>query len=308
MGELLCKLWSGWAGENLSIPDRAFIDAPGWANRDSDYDWYRCTNRVGYTMRRCQPLPEEDEAECLTPTGTSATPFSQAMEDSSTPSNGSAPDLVNHPHLDNTMRSLSSSVASRRKEYMQKRTEAESQQHQQDSSLSRAERIAFMKRTRSVSAAFAVHSHARCKQDSRVDKLTMSEQVPNRLLPQQASNAAKLSSGMSSFCRASMCLYLVLYFRTCSMCILAHVHGVRLGVDTPQQLSVLGAALEAQNGKNATGARVDGPLDVLACFSPLWDRIYQKLSPPKKGQAPRLTGMAANDISIDPLLTQRAES
>jgi hypothetical protein len=41
------------------------------------------------------------------------TPFSEAMDASSV--GGSAPDLANHPHLDSSMRSLSSSVAARRK-------------------------------------------------------------------------------------------------------------------------------------------------------------------------------------------------
>lgn len=52
---------------------------------------------------------EEDPA---TPSGTAGTPFSEATD---TFVGGSAPDLTNHPHLDNSMRSLSSSVAARRK-------------------------------------------------------------------------------------------------------------------------------------------------------------------------------------------------
>lgn len=102
-------------------------------------------------MRKFQPLPE-DETECLTPTALSASPFSEAMEDAVSASNGSAPDLLNHPHLDNSMRSLSTSVAARRKEYAVKRAQAEDKPGQTPSSLSRAQRMAFMKRTRSVSS------------------------------------------------------------------------------------------------------------------------------------------------------------
>ena len=102
-------------------------------------------------MRKFQPLPE-DETECLTPTALSASPFSEAMEDAVSASNGSAPDLLNHPHLDNSMRSLSTSVAARRKEYAVKRAQAEGKPGQTPSSLSRAQRMAFMKRTRSVSS------------------------------------------------------------------------------------------------------------------------------------------------------------
>lgn len=112
-------------------------------------------------MRKCRPLPEEDEAEDLSPSGILATPFSETMEGNSEPSNGSAPDLVNHPHLDNSMRSMSTSVASRRKEYMQKRREAESQQQQRTGNMSRAERIAVMKRTRSVSIYLSLQSRFR---------------------------------------------------------------------------------------------------------------------------------------------------
>ena len=101
-------------------------------------------------MRRFQPLPE-DETECLTPTALSASPFSEAVEDAVNASNSSAPDLLNHPHLDNSMRSMSTSVAARRKEYAVKRAQAESKGGQEASSLSRAQRMAFMKRTRSVS-------------------------------------------------------------------------------------------------------------------------------------------------------------
>ncbi|CAK0787238.1 hypothetical protein CVIRNUC_010454 [Coccomyxa viridis] len=71
------------------------------------------------------------------------------MEDAVSASNGSAPDLLNHPHLDNSMRSLSTSVAARRKEYAVKRAQAEDKPGQTPSSLSRAQRMAFMKRTRS---------------------------------------------------------------------------------------------------------------------------------------------------------------
>lgn len=104
-----------------------------------------------FMMRKCTPLPELDESECLTPTGIAVTPFSEVMDDSDNPCNSSAPDLTNHPHLDSSMRSLSTSVASRRKEYIQKRREAESRRNHANSSLNRAERIAFMKRTQSVS-------------------------------------------------------------------------------------------------------------------------------------------------------------
>lgn len=102
-------------------------------------------------MRKCTPLPELDETECLTPTGIAVTPFSEVMDGSDNPCNSSAPDLANHPHLDSSMRSLSTSVASRRKEYIQKRREAESRRNHASSTLNRAERIAFMKRTQSVS-------------------------------------------------------------------------------------------------------------------------------------------------------------
>ena len=112
-------------------------------------------------MRKCRPLPEENEAEDLSPSGILATPFSENMEGINEPTNGSAPDLVNHPHLDNSMRSMSTSVASRRKEYMQKRREAESQQQQRTGNMSRAERIAVMKRTRSVSTYLPIQPRFR---------------------------------------------------------------------------------------------------------------------------------------------------
>jgi len=108
-------------------------------------------------MRKGKPLPIPELDEPNTPTGLSASPFSEAMDDPVDPANSSAPELVNHPHLDNSMRSLSSSVASRRKEYIQKRREADSQNNKNSSSLSRAERIAFMKRTRSVSTSIYTH-------------------------------------------------------------------------------------------------------------------------------------------------------
>ena len=101
-------------------------------------------------MRKFQPLPE-DETESLTPTTLSASPFSEAMEDALNASNSSAPDLLYHPHLDNSMRSMSTSVAARRKEYAVKRAQAENKTEEKASSLSRAQRMAFMKRTRSVS-------------------------------------------------------------------------------------------------------------------------------------------------------------
>ena len=52
------------------------------------------------------------EEDPVTPQGSAGTPFSEATD---TFIGGSAPDLTNHPHLDNSMRSLSSSVAARRK-------------------------------------------------------------------------------------------------------------------------------------------------------------------------------------------------
>ena len=126
-----------------------------WPDRNAKDDGQGLADEVGRMMRKCQPLPEEDEGEEPNVIGTPATPFSESMEDINGPSNGSSPDLVNHPHLDNSMRSMSTSVASRRKEYMQKGREAESQQQQQrTSNMSRAERIAVMKRTRSVSTHF----------------------------------------------------------------------------------------------------------------------------------------------------------
>lgn len=114
-------------------------------------------------MRKCQPLPELDEAECLTPTGMSSSPFSEFVEEpNGNEISGSAPSLVNHPHLDKSMRSMSTSVAARRKEYAEKRAQTESKSPQKPNSLSRTERIAFMKRTRSVSSTihdgFAIES------------------------------------------------------------------------------------------------------------------------------------------------------
>lgn len=132
----------------------------------------RCGNGVADSdrsvdiMRKGKPLPIPELDEPNTPTGLSASPFSEAMEDPVDPANSSAPELVNHPHLENSMRSLSSSVASRRKEYIQKRTEAESQNNKNSSSLSRAERIAFMKRTRSVSTS--IHTHLYCQFQARI--------------------------------------------------------------------------------------------------------------------------------------------
>lgn len=54
-----------------------------------------------------------EEAEPLSPASAGGTPFSEAMNASF--SGGSAPNLADHPHLDNSMRSLSSSVAARRR-------------------------------------------------------------------------------------------------------------------------------------------------------------------------------------------------
>jgi hypothetical protein len=54
-----------------------------------------------------------EDAEPLSPSVTGGSPFSEATDASFV--GGSAPDLTNHPHLDNTMRSLSSSVATRRR-------------------------------------------------------------------------------------------------------------------------------------------------------------------------------------------------
>lgn len=56
------------------------------------------------------PMEVGDDASPDTPNDT---PFSGAVDTSF--ARGSAPDLTNHPHLDNSMRSLSSSVAARRK-------------------------------------------------------------------------------------------------------------------------------------------------------------------------------------------------
>lgn len=54
-----------------------------------------------------------ESAEPVSPSVSGGTPFSEATDASFV--GGSAPDLTNHPHLDNSMRSLSSSVATRRR-------------------------------------------------------------------------------------------------------------------------------------------------------------------------------------------------
>lgn len=53
------------------------------------------------------------EEDPVTSSGTAGTPFSEATDNTFV--GGSAPDLTIHPHLDNSMRSLSTSVAARRK-------------------------------------------------------------------------------------------------------------------------------------------------------------------------------------------------
>ncbi|CAL8465105.1 g4640 [Coccomyxa elongata] len=87
---------------------------------------------------------DEDPA---TPSGTAGTPFSEATD---TFVGGSAPDLTNHPHLDNSMRSLSSSVAARRKEYAEKNFKLMANRgHIAQGSIPRDDAATLMKRTRS---------------------------------------------------------------------------------------------------------------------------------------------------------------
>ncbi|KAK9917336.1 hypothetical protein WJX75_003277 [Coccomyxa subellipsoidea] len=89
-----------------------------------------------------------EDAEPLSPSVAGGSPFSEATDASFV--GGSAPDLTNHPHLDNTMRSLSSSVATRRREYAEKNMKLmASKGRLAQGSISRDDAAALMKRTRS---------------------------------------------------------------------------------------------------------------------------------------------------------------
>ena len=174
-------------------------------------------------MRKCQPLPEEDEGEDLNATGTPATPFSETMEDVDGPSNGSSPDLVNHPHLDNSMRSMSTSVASRRKEYMQKRREAESQQQQQrTSNMSRAERIAVMKRTRSVSTDLPLSMNFRVYSGNDSHNVSMPTLTPLGT----SSSSSRLITSVCGTCGFPFRPLLRSYDALEEFCMPAHLHGI----------------------------------------------------------------------------------